>query len=413
MKQVIPSAVISTDSVFRALVVQTLSEPGHGLSLGVELALPFIEIRDAQLQRLREVRPEVIFLDLETDPLVGIRLAQFLAEQQPHRQFIAAGPVLAPELLLEAMRAGVTEYLPKPVTREALLTALERLEKKLGIAPGAPGREPGRVMTFFSAKGGAGATTVATNLAIHLHKLTGKKVVLVDLDLELGEVPLFLGLQPRFNLIDLVRNFHRMDAELLTSYLERHGSGVHLLAAPYHPERDESVSGEQVRTVLQFLQQHFDYVVVDAPRSFTPATLSAFEQADHIYAVSQADLPSLRNLKRCLPLLDRATGGRVTERVRLLLNRHDSAGSEISVEDVERTLGLPIFWKLGNDYEAAIRSINTGEPLILGASASVLARDLTALGAEISGLGAAANGRRSAFGGLRRLFGRARETTHA
>jgi pilus assembly protein CpaE len=358
------------------------------------------------------VRPQLIFIDLEEDPEVGIKLVQFLADQQPNRYFVAAGPVLAPELLLEAMRAGVTEYLPKPVTREALLPALERLERKLGMAAGTAARAPGRVMTFVSAKGGSGATTVATNLAVHLQQLTGKKTLLVDLDLELGEVALFLGVQPRFNLVDLVRNFHRMDAELLASYIERHKSGVHLLSAPYQPEKVENVTGEQIRAILHFLARHYDYVVVDTPRTFTPATLAAFEQADQIFLISNVDLPSLRNIKRCLPLLDRLTGGHMSDRVRLVINRHNSSANEISLSEVERTLGLNIFWKLSNDYEAVIRSINTGEPLMLDGKVSTFARDLKALGAELTGLGAVTGGKRGALGGLRRFFG-ARELAHA
>jgi pilus assembly protein CpaE len=413
MRQRIQSALITTDAAFRGLVVQLLAGPDRALALGAEIGVPFAEIGEAQLRQLREVGPELVFLDVERDPEVGIKLAQFLSDRHPSRQFVATGPVLGPELLMAAMRAGITEYLPKPVTREALLAAVERMERKLGAAAGAEARAPGTVLTFLGARGGSGTTTVATNLAIHLHQLTGKRTLLVDLDLELGEAALFLGVQPRFNLVDLVRNFHRMDAELLASYIERHPSGVDLLSAPYHPEKVESVGGDQIRSILQFLKLHYDYVVVDTPRSFTPATMAAIEQAEQIYLVGTVDLPSLRNVKRCLPLLERLTGDRVGDRVRLLVNRHDSSANEISVEEVERTLGLKVFWKLSNDYETVIRSINTGEPLILDARASALARDIRALGAEITGLGGAGNGRRGALGGLRRLFGGSREVAHA
>jgi pilus assembly protein CpaE len=413
MRPSIPAALITTDSAFRDQLAQLLAEPGHGFSLAAEIALPFLQIDEAQLALLRETAPRLIVLDLERDAEVGIKLAQFLADQQPDRQFVAVGPVLAPELLMQAMRAGITEYLPKPVTREALVAALQRMEKKLGGGSAASAREPGRVLTFLSAKGGSGSTTVATNLAVHLHKLTGKKVLLVDLDLELGEIALFLGVRPRFNLVDLVRNFHRMDAELLASYIEQHKSGVHLLSAPYHPDRVEAVDGEQIRGILQFLRQHYDYVLVDTPRSFTPATLAAFEQADQLYLVTTVDLPSLRNIKRSLPLLDRITGGHMKEKVRLVVNRHDSSVTEISADEVERTLGLSTYWRLGNDYETVIRSINSGEPLVLSANgSSPFARDLRAMGAELSGLGEMASGRKGGFLGLRRLLGGRKEPTH-
>jgi pilus assembly protein CpaE len=412
MRKVIPGALISTDAGFRALLVQLLSEPGRGIALGAEISLPFIEVGDEQLRRLRDVKPELIFIDLEKDPLIGIKFAQFLGEQQPNRQFIAVGPVLAPETLLEAMRAGITEYLPKPVTREALIAALERMEKKLGVATAGAGREPGKVLTFFSAKGGSGATAVAANLAIQLHQLTGKRTLLIDLDLELGEIASLLGVQPRFNLVDLVRNFHRMDAELLASYIERHGSGVHLLSAPYHPEKVESVSGEQIRAILHFLKQHYDFVVVDTPRTFSPATLAAFEQADEVFLVANVDLPSLRNIKRTLPLLDRFTGGQAVERVRLLINRHDPSRDEITTEEIERTLGMKIFWRLTNDYENVMRSINAGEPVVVNGRNSPFARDIRAMASEMAGIGPASNGKRGPFMGLLRFFGGAKEVAH-
>jgi pilus assembly protein CpaE len=411
MKQAIPSALISTDAAFRETVVQLLAEPGHGIQLGAEIGARFTEIGDRQLRQLRELRPELIFIDLAEDPEVGIKLAQFLAEQQPNRQFIAAGPVLAPELLMEAMRAGITEYLPKPVAREALLPALERMQRKLGVG-GAESREPGRVLSFFSAKGGAGATTIATNLAIQLQQLTGKKVLLVDLDLELGEIALFLGVQARFSLMDLMRNLHRMDADLLGSYIEQHRSGVHLLCAPYQPEKLDAVNGDQLRELLQFLKRHYDYVVVDTPRSFSPVTLTALEQADQIYLIANVDLASLRNIKRFMPVLERVTHGQHSERVRLVVNRYNSAGTDIQLEEVERTLGLKIFWKLGNDYETALHAINTGEPLILDGKGSALVRDLKALGVELSGVDPGTNGKKGGFLGLRRLFGGRKEAVH-
>jgi pilus assembly protein CpaE len=408
MKQVISGAVISIDASFRALLARVLSEPGRSFAIGAEITTPFIDIGDQQLLRLREARPEVIFLDLESDPRVGIRLAQFLADQQPGRHFIAVGPVLSPDILLEAMRAGIGEFLPKPVTRDQLSQALDRVERKLGLSSVGAVRELGKVMTFFSAKGGSGSTTVATNLAIQLHQLTGKKTLLVDMDLELGEIALFLGARPRFNLVDLVRNFHRMDAELLASYIERHKSGIHLLSAPYHPEKVESVAGEQIRTILTFLRQHYDYVLVDLPRTFSPASMLAFEQADSVFLVSNVDLPSLRNIKRCLPLLERVTGGLASDKVRLLVNRHNSTANEITEAEVEQTLGLKVFWKLSNDYQNVINSINLGEPLALDPKGSPFARDLRALAAELAGLGPVANGRRTGLAGILRIFGAAK-----
>ena len=130
----------------------------------------------------------------------------------------------------------------------------------------------------------------------------------MDLDLELGESALVLGVQPRFNFVDFVENFRRMDASLLASYIEHHPSGVHLLSAPLQPEKAEAVTADQIRRILAFLRQHYDYVIVDTPRSFAPPTLAVFEQADLVFIVSTADLPSLRNIQRGIPTAQAGAG---------------------------------------------------------------------------------------------------------
>ncbi len=150
----------------------------------------------------------------------------------------------------------------------------------------------------------------------------------MDLDLELGESALVLGIQPRFSFVDFVENFRRMDASLLESYIEHHPSGIHLLSAPVHPEKAESVTAEHVRRILAFLRQHYDYIIVDTPRSFASSTLAIFEQADLVFIVSTADLPSLRNIQRGMPLLKKVlTKGE--EQVRLILNRYDPNDSDL------------------------------------------------------------------------------------
>jgi pilus assembly protein CpaE len=383
IERIIRSALFTTDHAFRETVREALRAPDHGVMLALEIAVPFTQCGNEQLQALRQADPQLVILDLTEDPELGLRLAQFLLEQHPGRCFIASGPELSPELLMMAMRAGVTEYLQRPVTIEAVTEAVERAALKLGRAPATDTRPPGQMLAFFSPKGGSGSTTVAANLAVVLHQLTGKRTLLLDLDLELGELALVLGVRPRFNFVDMVQNFHRMDSGLLASFIQRHDSGVELLSAPYHPDRAEVVTGEQLRRILLFLKQHYDYVVVDTSKAFSQATLVTFEQADLVFLVATADLPSLRNIQRTLPMM-RRTLVRGEEQLRLILNRYD-AGDTITVSDIEKTLGLKVFWKLSNDYEAVIGSLNSGKPIVLNGT-SKYSKDLKALSAALVGL---------------------------
>ncbi len=389
----IRTAVISTDAAFRSTVRDVVPGPDIGVTLASEISAPFAQMGEQELQTLRHSEPDLIILDLEDDPELGVKFAQFIAETRPCR-FLVVGPNLSPDLLLETMRAGAIDYMVKPVPPEVLLGAVERFANRMGRTGTERPRQPGVTYAFASAKGGSGSTTVVTNLAISLHQLTGKKTLLVDLELELGEVALFLGVQPRFNFVDLVQNFHRMDAGLLASFIERHPSGVHLLSAPYHPDRAEAVSADQIRRIMNFLRQHYDFILVDTSKSLSPATLAVFEQSDLVFVVTSADLPSVRNIQRGLPLIRRAlVGGE--QQIRIIVNRYHGAEA-ISLKDIERTLGLKVYHTLSNDYDAVITSINSGKPLILN-STSKYAKDLKALGSQVSGL-RAATGRRLRLG---------------
>ncbi len=405
-ERTIRTALISSDRSFREMVKDVFLSHEAWTAPAIEIAAPFSAFGENELRTVRQLHPDLIILDLGEDPDLGIKLAHFLSESSPGQKFVAVGPHLQPDMLLSAMRAGVVDYLPRPVTAEAFQTAIERVRQLMGAAPKDGAKQPGQLYAFYSAKGGAGTTTVATNFGVILHRLTGKKTLIVDLDLELGEIALLLGVQPRFNFVDMVQNFHRMDAELLASYIERHDSGVHLLSAPYQPEKAEVVTGDEIRKILHFLRKHYDYVVVDTAKSFSPATLAAFEQADLAFLVTNVDLASLRNIQRGLPLLRRMMG-RSGDHVRLIVNRYN-AESDISLTDVEHTLGLKVFRTLSNDYEGVSRSINTGKPIVLNGE-SKYGRDIQALGRDVTGLKQKKKGagRLSALS-LGKLFGRGR-----
>lgn len=381
----IPGAVISTDPEFVQALRKILGAPESGVSLGLELEVPFTEIVDRHLQSLQRQRPAIIFLDLESEPHVGLKFAQFLLDSEMGSALIGAGRDLSPDLLLAAMQAGVSEYLPKPVSRDAVHAALERTWRKMGKKVETPDREPGELFVVFGAKGGAGCTTLATNLAIELHRLARKKTLIVDLDLELGETALLLGMEPRFSVADLIRNFHRVDANLLASYIERHETGVELLSAPFQPADFEAVSGDRVGHVLDFLRQHYDYVVVDAPKTFTPATMAAFEAADEALLVATADLPSLRNLTRSLPLLrNLRPGQRAEEWLHLVVNRYE-ARQLITLPEIEKTVKMGAYWTLRNDFASVMGSINSGEPVATDPK-SDYAKDVRGLASKITGI---------------------------
>ena len=388
--------LVSRDAALREAVHAFCRESRGGLLLVQEVAVTFEEFTLPMVRTVRESAPAAVFLDIEDDPATGLALARHLASTEKDLAVVLIGPPLSAEDLLSAMRSGVAEFLPKPISTQALADALPRLQTRLP-AIGKTGAGVSRVYAIFGAKGGSGSSTVATNLAVEIARRTRSRTLLVDLDPELGEISLLLGVQPQFNFVDLIQNFHRMDTGLLASYIEQHSSGVHLLSAPYHPDRTADLGEDQIRQILGYLRTQYDHMVVDTSKSFSPATVAAFEQADEIFLVATVDLPSLRNIQRVLPLLKRVTA-RGDDQIRLVVNRYNP-NDEISLKDVEKTLGLGVYATVANDYEAVMGSINTGKPVVLSGGKSAVVRDLRSLADRVVG-SESPNGTRPPKGGL-------------
>lgn len=391
-------AVISTDPEFRRRLVEVFS-PDRDVRVGLEVGEPFTGITDSHLDALRRLDPDVVFVDLESDPQVGLKFAQFLIDSALARTVVGSGHADSSELLMQAMQAGIQEFLPKPLDPARASGVIDRVRRKAGKAVvKEKGAELGTLLSVFSPKGGTGATTFAVNLAVAIHQLSRKRTLIVDLDLELGETALLLGMEPRFSSVDLVRNYHRVDEGLLASYIERDESGVELLSAPYHPADFDSVDGDRIGTILGFLKQHYDYIIADCPKTLNPITMNAFEASEQILLLCTADLQSLRNMTRSLPLLKGLAGKRPDDWIRPIVNRYNPS-LPITVGEVERTLGMKVFWTLQNDYRAIMDSINEGRPAVLGGK-SAYADNVRGLAGRLTGVDVIAGRRSGLFGGL-------------
>lgn len=401
MKQndLIPTALITSDEHVRALF-QDDRVRGQ-LDVVMEVAGPLASFGPDRREELTQRDPGLVFLDLEDEAGIGCRLAQSIAIGLPPRRIVAVGPMQPPEFLMQAMQSGISEYLTKPVSGETVAAAIDRA--RLVLAPRSSSKpRTGQLISFFGPRGGTGATTVATNLGIELHRSTGSRTVIVDLNLELGELAVFLGLEPRYHVVDVANSLHRMDEGLLGSFIEKHPSGVSVLAAPYHPGMADDVSVEQIGRILTLLRGHFDHILVDGLKTLTPRTLRAFELSNEIFVIIQQDVLSVQGIQRCQPLFQRLQHSGHT--FRLLVNRYDPH-HEITIHDLEQSLEMEVFWTLPNDYESVAHSINTGKPLTM-ASGSSFARDLEGLAAQISGSTTTQLEFRGRLGGV---FGRLRD----
>jgi pilus assembly protein CpaE len=254
-------------------------------------------------------------------------------------------------LMLEAMRAGVNECVPEPVTQESLQAAIGRLLQQ--VAPTA-----GRVFAIVGAKGGVGTTTIAVNLAQAFSRTTGQ-VLLVDLNLWSGDTAMYFGAEPRFTVLDALENTHRLDDVFFRSLVVKTSPSLDLLAASRRAAVSSgAVDLQNVRALIDFALRHYQYVVLDVPR--TEASLvDALDAATAIFVVVNQELPTVRNAQSLVARLHQRYG---SERINVLINRVDPK-SEIAAEDIQKALNERVAHAFPSDYRQAIEALNKGEPL--------------------------------------------------
>jgi pilus assembly protein CpaE len=350
--------IISPDEQFRD-ATRELLEGSDQIEVRAELNNFYSSLDSWIFNEIKTMEADVIIVDVTPDKEQGILTVEKILEISKHSHIFVAGNGTDADAILRSMRAGAKEFLSAPLESQPLFAAIERVSKVHTVATKEKKRF-GRLYSFFSAKGGTGSTVVSTNFAVSLFEQTKKPTILVDLDMQLGEVSLFLGLKPAFNIVDVADNIHRMDEALLKGFIKKHASGLDVLAAPDSLDKVESVGPSQIVQILQFLKSCYEYVVVDTSNTFDDHTVSALDQSSTIFLISNTDLPSLRNAQRCLSIFERM--GYKKEKIKLLINRYQKS-LEIRSKDIEDTLSFPVSWFFPNDWSTIMNAVNSGVPL--------------------------------------------------
>ena len=332
--------------------------------------------------------------------VVDIRAVQGLPREiaSLKRHFPASGVVilakaLDPNAMLDAMRRGVSEWVPEPVVLDDLETAIRRVARPV------LGTVAGRAFAVLGGKGGVGCTTVAVNMATALHRATGEPTLFVDLHTAHGDASVFLGVEPRFSVLDALENIHRLDQTYMKGLVTPTKAGLDLLAAANRPQLGP-IDALRVRALIEFVTTTYPWVVLDCPR--TDGTLmEALDATTAVLVVANQELATLRSASRLAATLRQRCG---THRVKLAINRFDTE-SEIGRKDVERVLGGPIAHAFPSDYRAAVNALNKGEPLVLQ-TPSRLAAAFDDAARELAGLGPAQRDSAKGGGFFARLGGR-------
>ena len=311
---------------------------------------------------------DAVILGPNIDLRSALDLAGSMRVTRPSLGVILVRRRVDTSVLADAMRAGIFEVVEERDL--AGLTAAVRRCRELaralretvgGAQTEGDGSNRGVLVTVFSAKGGCGKTTVATNLAAALADGGRREVCLVDLDLAFGDVAIALQLFPAHTIADAVPLAGSLDAQALASLLTPHSPGLTTLVAPVEPGHAESIPASLVTAILELLKQNFDYVVVDTPPAFDDHVLAAFDQSDLVALMATLDIPALKNLKLTLETLELLNYPR--ERWRIVLNRSDSKVG-LALSEVEKTLKVPISLQVPSSRDVPA-SINRGVPIVL------------------------------------------------
>ena len=301
---------------------------------------------------------DLILADLDPNPAVVLECLRQLKESVVGLPIFAISGQTEGDIVLRAMRAGVKEYLVKPLNVEELEQAINRI-----VESPAKAKEPGKLISFMGSAGGVGCTALATNLAVELATLVGEQqmVALVDLDFRFGHVATLLDVHGQFTVADLCSNQEQLDPQVITKALIRHDSGLFVLRRPHSFAQAELITAAHCATVLSSLQEMCVYVVVDGPTRHDPGCRSVLDAADYNFLVVQLLVPSVRNADRMLQEL--GAQGFNTDRVSLICNRVGRESAHLEVKQVESILSRKMFTIISDDWRAVSSSINIGQPL--------------------------------------------------
>ena len=314
--------------------------------------------------------PDIAVVDLRSDAASGMSAIERLRAGYGSMAIFAVAMAAEPDLILGAMRAGANEFFPwspggqtqaSRSMEESFHGAVRKTASRREAAQ-ASTRQPCVSHVFLGAKGGAGTTTVSVNCAVELARLSKRPTIIVDLKPCLGEVALFLGVRPRFTVLDAIESLHKLDKEFLKELVSKHKSGLDILAGSEQFDRPNAQDAGAIEELLRVLGRTYDHIVIDAGNTINSFVVATLYTADTVFLIANPDVPSIRNAQR---LVDRVRQlGAGAERVKILLNR-TSDQNLIAPKQIETALGYGIHHSFTSDYRTVSTALNSGVPLAL------------------------------------------------
>jgi len=344
----------------------------------------------------KETKPDVILMDINMPDMDGITATENIRRDFPHTQIIILSVQGDPNYMRRAMLAGARDFLTKPPSVDEMISAIRRAgkisqEERSKTRPGVfsspagmvsmggmaiPVLPQGKVIVVYSPKGGTGCTTIATNLAVSLHK-EETPAIIVDGNVQFGDVAVFLNQQSKNSVADLTPRADELDLEIVEEVAVAHAeSGIKILAAPTRPELADQVKGDQFGKVLDFLRHMYAYVIVDTTSVLSDVSLAAIDNADLIVLVTTQEIPAIKDARLFLDLLSSLSISR--EIILLVLNRYDKRIG-ITPDKISENFKQEVVTVLPYDDRTVLPSVNRGKPFMLGDKSRPIMRSFLTL----------------------------------
>jgi pilus assembly protein CpaE len=307
--------------------------------------------------RVRQLKPHVILLDLASDLEAASELIRFISGLKPPVQVVGLHTHNDSDAILQSLRAGATEFLAAPFELASQRDAIARLRRLCGPET-PPESGAGHVIAFSSAKPGSGASTLATQTAFALRRLTGQRILLADFDLTGGTIGFYLKLSHNYSVVDALQHAEHLDPTLWSSLAVSHG-GLDILPSPAAPYA-EPIDGGRLRLLIDYARQFYDWVILDLPTVFSQISLTALAECEHAYLVTTSELPSLHLTRKAMGMISQI--GFPRERFEVLVNRVERR-DDIGAANLEKLFNCPVHASLPNDYFSLHRVVTLGQPL--------------------------------------------------
>lgn len=328
-----------------------------------------------------QTQPDIALVALDADPSKSLALVARITQELPACNVLVISSSTEGSLILQAMRNGAKEFLGLPLKLEDVLSALERIRQTQMSRTGDTQVRSCQVITVAGAAGGVGCTSVAVNLGCFLARSEQNSVVVIDLDLALGDSDVWLDIIPDYTIQDVAENITRIDYSLLKRSLTKHDCGVFLLPRPVTLDDRTTITAETLKRMVSLLKTTFTHLVIDVSKQFGPVDMAAMELATFVLMVTQLDLPCLRNVVRLMQYFESREG--LTEKIRVVINRVGLDDAQIAMNKAQETIGREIYWQVPNDFATMVDARNNGVPLCTQAPRSKLTKSLEQLAQQI------------------------------